>query len=229
MNVTSPPPASDDAEQLVLVTPLQRCLLEVGRTPPRLADVAEMIAMISAYAEFERAALSKGELPNERETVELCLTAVLQFLRKQPWFMERGDIAPLLRLHAALCDLSIGKTSDLLKPAKKFKSGSPGDGITRKFIKAIAARALSEFIKAGEDINHSASRIARALKSGRRDMGHVKAETVVNWRERFEQGEGAGAQEDAIEQYRMPAPGDTPKERGENLLKALDQRGGAIG
>jgi hypothetical protein len=193
VSVTIRPTIVDDVELAILDALFRQRMQEVRQSPPDLVDVANMIAVISAAATRERDKVSKGETPDEREAVELCLQAVLQFLRKQPRFMERGDIAPLLRLHAALSDLSIGKTSDLLKPAKKLKSGSPGDGITRKFIKAIAARALSEFIKAGEDINHSASRIARALKSGRRDMGHVNAETVVNWRERFEQGEGAGA------------------------------------
>jgi hypothetical protein len=172
VSVTIRPAIVDDVELAILDALFRQRMQEVCQSPPELVDVFEMIAVISAAATRERDKVSKGETPDEREAVELCLQAVLKFLMKQPRLMERGDIAPLLRLNAALCDLSIGKTSDLLKPAKKLKSGSPGDGITHKFIKAIAARALSEFIEAGENNKQAARRIARALKVGRRGMGN---------------------------------------------------------
>lgn len=227
MSVTSPPHTAD-AER---ASPWEQWRREASDSPPNIDDFAEMMADIRLHAALDRTEFSKLEPPDELCAALACLQAVLSFLQKQPGLMERKDLAPLLRLNGALNDLAGGKPSNLLKPARKpgGKGGNTGDNITYKFIKAIAARTLSELITAGEDINQSAGRIARALKAGRRDMGHVNAATVVNWRERFEQGPGAGAQADAMEQYRMPTPGDTPKERGENLLKALAQRGGAIG
>ena len=91
-----------------------------------------------------------------------------------------------------------------------------------RIYQAIGARALSELIEAGDDKQQSAKRIAAELN--KLDIGDVKAETVINWRERLEQGKGAGASLQAVIEYRELAPGDTPKERGENLLKAIAQR-----
>jgi hypothetical protein len=132
-------------------------------------------------------------------------------------------------LKAALEDLTVGKGSDLLKPAKK--NGRPPDGSQKGLIQATAARALSEFIAAGDDMNQAAGRIARALCAGHRDMGEVKAQTVVNWRERLMRGPGRGASKLAVQRFLAPLKGfpDMPKERGEILLKALATPGGVIG
>ena len=156
---------------------------------------------------------------------------MLDFLQKQSGLMERGDLAPFLRLNAALTDLTFGRVSNLFKPANK-KIGRPGVGSSRELLQALAARALSELFEAGEDRDQAAGRIARALKAKRRDMTNVSAATVVNWRERLMQGPGPGASEEAVRQYCMPLPdrfGGTPKLRGETLLKALAKRGEGIG
>jgi hypothetical protein len=200
-------------------------------SPPSPDDVAELLAHIRATAAVDRNVWLKREPPDELSAVQGCLLAVLRFLEKQPGLMERGDLSPLLRLNAALSDLTVGIVSDLLKPRKK-KRGRPGVGSQRQILQATAARALSELIEAADDQDQAASRIARALKGKRRDMGEVTAATVVNWRERLMQGPGPGASEEAVQQYRMPLPdhfGETPKLRGEALLKKLAQRGDAIG
>jgi hypothetical protein len=182
-----------------------------------------MMADIRGHASLGRTVFSRLEPPDELAAGLGCLQAVLHFLQKQPGVMARGDLASLSRLNAALCDLSVGgKVHDLLKPVKK--SGRPGIGMVYEIIQVIAARALTELIEAGEDRTQSATRIARAIKAGRRDMGSVKAATVLNWRDRMMQGPGPGASEQAVLQYRMPVAGDTPKARGEILLKALAQR-----
>ena len=96
--------------------------------------------------------------------------------------------------------------------------------MSREFYQGIAARALSEFMAAGENKDQAARGIATKLNNAGCDIGEVTATTVINWRERLEQGQGPGASEHAVKQYRMPVPGDTPKERGENLLKAIAHR-----
>lgn len=202
---------------------------EVPEPLPSPDDVAEMIAYIRANAAVDREVWSKREPPDELSAVQGCLVGVLRLLEKQPGLMERGDLAPLLRLNGALSDLTVGRVSTLFKPAKK--AGRPVSS-QRELLQAIAARALSELIQAGEDRDQAASRIARALKAKRRDMSDVSATTVVNWRQRLMQGPGPGASEDAAQQYCMPLPdhfGETPKSRGEALLKKLARRGDAIG
>lgn len=203
---------------------------EVPESLPSPDDVAEMIAHIRANAAVDREVWSKREPPDELSAVQGCLLGVLLLLEKQPGLMERGDLAPLLRLNAALSDLGVGKVATFLKPAKKI--GRPSVGSRREILQALAARALSELIEAGDDQDQAASRIVRALKAKRRDMGDVSAATVVNWRERLIQGPGRGASEEAVQQYNMSLPDrfdETPRLRGEALLKALAKRGDAIG
>jgi hypothetical protein len=214
------PTIVDDVELAILEALFRQRKQEVRQSPPDIIDVAEMIAAISTAATREREKVSKGETPDESEAVQLCLWAVLQFLMKQPRLMERGDFQPLLRLHGALCDLKAGKVPDLFKPEKK--AGRPPVGVSREFYQSKGARILSELIEAGEDKHQSAKRIAAELN--KLDIGNVEAATVINWRERLEQGEGQGASKDAVLEYLEPVPGDTPKERGENLLKAFGQR-----
>lgn len=221
MSVTDPSTV-DDLELPILDALFRQRMQEVRQSPPELVDVAEMIAVISAAATRERDKVSKGETPSEREAVELCLRAVLQFLMKQPLLMERGDFQPLLRLHGALGELVDGKQPDLLKPTKNRTGGRPGVGRARGFYQSKGARTLSELIEAGEDKHQSAKRIAAELN--KLNIGNVEAATIINWRERLEQGEGPGASKDVVREYREPVPGDTPKERGENLLKAFAQR-----
>jgi hypothetical protein len=213
-------PTVDDVGLAILDGLFRQRMQEVCQSPPELVDVAEMIAVISAAATRERDKVSKGETPDEREAIELCLQAVLQFLMKQPRLMERGDFQPLLRLNGALCDLKAGKAPNLFKLEKK--AGRPRVGVSREFYQSKGARTLSELIEAGEDKHQSAKRIAAELN--KLDIGNVEDETVINWRERLEQGEGQGASADAVREYLEPVPGDTPKERGENLLKAFGQR-----
>jgi hypothetical protein len=203
---------------------------EVPEPLPNPDDVAEMIAHIRANAAVDREVWSKREPPDVLTAVQGCLVGVLRLLEKQPGLMERGDLAPLLRLNGALSDLTVGKVSNLFKPAKK-KAGRHVSS-QHELLQAMAARTLSELIEAGDDKDQAASRIARALKVRRSDMGDVSAATVVNWRERLIQGPGRGASEEAVQQYNMSLPdrfGETPRLRGEALLKALAKRGDAIG
>jgi hypothetical protein len=204
---------------------------EAREFPPSLDDVAEMMAHIRACAAFDRDVFSKWEPPDQLAAAQGCLRAVLVFLQKQSGLVERGDLAPLLRLNGALSDLAVGRVSDLLKPAKK-KAGRRGVSSQREFLQAMGARTLSELVEAGDDLDLAASRVARALQAKRRDMSDVSAATVVNWRERLRQGPGRGASEEAVQQYNMSLPdrfGATPRLRGEALLKALAKRGDAIG
>lgn len=204
---------------------------EALRNPPDPMDVADLMVCLRWAAELDRQGVENPRLPAGMTAVERALNAVWVFLQKQPSLMRSGDAAPLGRLHAAIVDLADGRPSPLFKPVNT-KRGNPGRSINYEIIQAFAARALCELIEAGEDPGESAGRVAKAVRAGRRDMPNVTHETVKNWRERLEQGPGPGASENAIfnyEQLKEDNLGDTPKQRGEALIKIIKTRGHAIG
>jgi hypothetical protein len=226
VSVTHRPSIIDEVELATLDALLLQRKQEVRQSPPARSDVAEMIAFISTAATRERDNGSKGKAPDEREAIELCLQAVLRFLMKQPGLMERGDYQPLMRLNAALCDLKVGKSSELFEPAKKPKGGHPGGGITYDHLKGIAAQALSRLIEAGDDKKEAAERVARSCP---KNMGKVNAKKVINWRALLMMGVGPGASEIAVQSFLDPVPGSTPRAQGELILKILAKRGRLIG
>ncbi|MDQ6702870.1 MAG: hypothetical protein M3Z96_07085 [Pseudomonadota bacterium] len=112
--------------------------------------------------------------------------------------MKGGDLAPLIRLHAAIIDLANGRQSDLFVPVSK-KPGLPGKGVAHAAVQGIAARALAELVDSGEPVKQAAGKVANALRKGRKDMRNVTWETVKNWRSRLDEGPGArGTPEDAL-------------------------------
>ena len=122
----------DDAKRDAAAAGLfEQWLREARESPPSLDDLSEMMANIRVYAAFDRDVCSKWEPPDELLAVQGCLLAVLRFLEKQPALMERGDLAPLMRLNAALSDLGVGKVANFLKPARK-KTGRPSVGSRRE-------------------------------------------------------------------------------------------------
>jgi hypothetical protein len=162
------PPSVDDVDRASSFDELfEQWQREASESPPNIDDFAEMLAHIRANAAFDRDIFSKSQPPDELTAGLRSLRAVLIFLEKQRWLWEAGDLTPLLRLKAALEDLTVGKGSDLLKPAKK--NGRPPDGSQKGLIQATAARALSEFIAAGDDMNDPIRRSgSRRLGSERR-------------------------------------------------------------
>ena len=227
--MTSPPTAHDPKPDSSFDELFEQWRREASEFPPRLDDFAEMLAHIRTNAAFDRDIFSKQEPPDELTPALGCLRAVLIFLEKQRWLWEAGDLAPLLRLKNALEDLTDGKGADLLKPAKK--NGRPGVGRERGILYALAAQTLNAAIAAGQDADHAAGRIARALMRGHPDIGKVEAKTIKNLRQRLKQGPGFGAPEHVVRKFKAPLNGfpDEPKRRFEILLKALANPGGVIG
>jgi hypothetical protein len=151
--------------------------------------------------------------------------------RTIPTMREGGHLAPLMRLLAAIVDLANGRQSDLFVPVIK-KPGNPGKGVAHTALQGLAARALAELVDSGEPVKQASDKVANALRKGRKDMRNVTGETVKNWRARLDEGPGArGAPDDALQHYIAPLPADwsTSRIRGENLLKALRERGEALG
>jgi hypothetical protein len=91
---------------------------------------------------------------------------------------------------------------------------------------------MSECVEAGDSISVAAEKVTRALRTGRRDLRDLKPPTVKNWRDRLEAGPGPGAPDEAIKHYKEPLPpglGTTPRQRADNLLKILAERGSQLG
>jgi hypothetical protein len=184
---------------------------------PNSRDWAELVVMLRWATELERPGATNPRLPAGMTAPEYALRAVLHFLERQPSVMRHSALAPLLRLRGAIVDLADGRISPLLKPVAR-PVGNPGKGQHEAFRMGMAARTMSELMEGGASEHDAARRVARALG------GKISGVTVRNWRARLNEGHGSGAPQAAIEHYRAPLPpglGDTPKLRGENLLKRL--------
>jgi hypothetical protein len=195
--------------------------------PQELAEhFAELIAAMRWASELDRIGAANKELPDKLTSIEYMLRSLLTCFSTIPVLMKDGALAPLMRLRAAIVDLADGRQSELFVPIIK-KPGNPGKGVVHTALQGLAARALAELA-----IKQASDRVANALRKGRKDMRDVTGETVKNWRKRLDEGPDGGAPDDALQHYIAPLPpefGDTSKIRGERLLKALRERGEAIG
>lgn len=224
------PPGIDDAT-------MAAWRAEAKANPPNLDDWAHMVAMLRLSAHLDRHAAQNPELPGSAVVASECATrAVVTFLQRQPYLDRHGEaVAPLVRLHLALWDVTEGRAPAMFKPVPKAAAGgrgNPGRGGAVAMIQGIAARTLCEFIAAGVKEEVAARRIADALRlASRRGLGPVKDSTIKNWRDRFLLGRGPGAPEMAIQQFRERIPdsfGVTALARAENLLRFLRERSAAL-
>jgi hypothetical protein len=190
-----------------------------------LVDISELIVALR-----EAAHVGDGdELRPGLAAAERQLMLLLNALSVEPELQISRSLKPLMVLHGALVDLANGQQPEMLTPLRK-PAGRPEKDVASVFLQAMAARTLSELFEGGEALAVAAGRVAKALRGMK---GNPTTTTVKNWRARLEEGPGgSGMPRDAWEQYVAPLPpglGSTPKERGENLLKALRERGSLIG
>jgi hypothetical protein len=142
--------------------------------------------------------------------------------------MNAGVIAPLMRLHSAINELETGAVSPLFQPRKMRRN--PGKGNVDDFLKAMAARALEEFQKAGIPQNEAAQQVADGYNEGltrnMRAAREATPDTIINWRENMKIGKGR-ASAIAIRHFKEPLPeewGTSHKARGDGILTALRAR-----
>jgi hypothetical protein len=199
--------------------------------PQELAeDFADLIAAMRWASELDRIGAKNKDLPDRLTSTEYMLGALATCFLTIPLLREGGQLAPLMRLQAAIVDLADGRQSDLFVPVIK-KAGNPGKGVAYAMLRGLGARALDELVDSGEPVKQASDRVAKAVRKGRKDMHDVTGETVKNWRERLMEGP-RGAQDDAWKHYREALPpetGSTSKMRGETLLKSLRERGEIFG
>ena len=209
---------------------------EARANPPNLDDWAHFIGMLRLAAEVDRDSHSPQniDLPGAAiASAELAIRGVVDFLQRQPYLDRHGEaVAPLVRLHGALWDLTEGRAPTMFKTINGTRR-NPGRGQAEMQIQGVAARTLSEFIEAKVPPKDAARRIAKALEgASRRGMGKITAATVINWRHRLMGAAGGpGAPVEAIQHYREPLPsglGGTSLERAETLLTILRDRASAL-
>ena len=204
--------------------------LELLQDFPPSNDLADLLVMLRWHAEIDRRGIENPKLPKGLTACERSIHSILTFLKTHNLTQYHGGDVPLRRLNHAFVDIANGKRSKLFEP-KERRSGKPPNDTIYETIKGFATRTLSELIEAGDNPEESAKRIAKALKS-RRDMRDIRGETIINWREKIMLGEGPGASALAVKHFKEPltaAFGDTPRARGENLLKQLEKRGAFFG
>jgi hypothetical protein len=193
-----------------------------------LVDITDMIA---ALIETGSPDADTGELPPGLEAARRQIMIFHAFMSSIPDLQYREVLEPLRQLESAFADLADGRRTEMLTPVNRGK-GNPGKPSIFTFLQGLAARALHEFVEAGELVKSASDRVAKAL-GGRNDMAKVTGATVRNWRARLqEMRDGSepspGAPLDAWMHYMAPLPpayGATPKQRGEALLKFLSDHG----
>jgi hypothetical protein len=170
-------------------------------------------------------------VPAELRSAQFLLHNLTALLLEQPYFQKRPELcSPLLRVSNALHDLGHGRAPPIFKPVQR-KHHSPGQLSPEAIIKGHAARALSELIRGGMPKEDAAKKTAQALKGAAKKLRQkITPQTVENWRERFEQGPGPGSPDAALFAYnhKPGPPGDTPLDRGLNLLDELERYAAAM-
>jgi hypothetical protein len=211
---------------------LEAWTAEALAEPPDPQFWVDLTIILRWAAELDRRGVNDPKMPPGMTPCFFALHHLYGLLLKQLFLMRRGEnCAPLMRLSSAIFDLSDGRVSPMFKPLSR-KKGNPGLPSNFEIIKGTAARAMSELIEGGMPLPEAAQIVANALQdASRKVVGNITAQTVTNWRERLMQGEGPGASEFAVQAYRDSLPfemGDTPLERGKNLVGQLRQRAAGL-
>jgi hypothetical protein len=122
-------------------------------------------------------------------SIERTIFALGFFMQQQPVFMEKnnhGAAAIVNRLHEAIVNLGRGQVSEIFQP-QKSKKGNPGLPINVEFIQGCSSRLVTRLMKEnGMSLRDAAQTVASALRAaGRRGLGTMNAETVINFRDRL--------------------------------------------
>jgi hypothetical protein len=78
-------------------------------------------------AELDRRGVANPKLPEAMTAIEQALRVIISFLGRRS-SLPIDDVAPLLRLQAAIIDLANGRASPLFKPVKRRAGGSRLNG-----------------------------------------------------------------------------------------------------
>jgi hypothetical protein len=221
----------DDGLPVIDLDTFNKWMDEAIQHLPTPEAVAELLVMLRWYRELELKGIENDKLPNELTFCERSIYCILKFLNKSTFTQKYGGGIALMRLHSNFIDIANGKRSSLFEP-KERRSGKPPNDTVDEVIKGRAAGTLSQLIEAHDKAGGAADRVAKALQKSRRDMRDIRGETIINWREKLMQGESPGASETALKHYKDCSTadfGNTPRARGENLLKQLEKRGAFFG
>jgi hypothetical protein len=180
----------------------------------------DLCAHLAWAAELDRRGLSESKSINQRVTAEYSLRKVIAFLQASNFVLFYNGTGPLLRLHTALKDLNEGYVAPVLQPTQK-KSGNPGHRVPDPLV-ALCARAMDEWMKAGDERRHAALRVATAVDHRR--YPNITWTTVANWRAGCQAGPGGRVSNEAVAEFNRPLPpqlGDTPARRARVLMNMI--------
>jgi hypothetical protein len=222
----------DDGLPIIDLDTFSKWMDEALQHLPTAEAVAELLVMLRWYRELELKGIKNDKLPNELTFCERSIYCILELLKNNNYTQKYGGGIALMRLHSNFIDIANGKRASLFEP-KERRSGKPPNDTIDEVIKGRAAGTLSQLIEARDKAGEAADRVAKALRKSRPDMRDVTGNKIINWRERLMEGEGApGASETALKHYKDCSTadfGNTPRARGENLLKQLEKRGAFFG
>ena len=178
--------------------------------PPLEADWADFLVLlrISKLERDERG----GDLTEY--DVRLPLAALLGLLNRY----ERPLVEYLKPIVSAIEASLAGQPHPLFKQATK-KDGRKMS-IDRQMIMGICARAQTELRLAIGNAKEAADEVAKAARhGGLPETGDITSATVLAWHRKLRNGNQR--QPLAQLRYKQLVPGDTPKERAEELLNFL--------
>lgn len=206
------------------IATMESWMIEAFNDPPNPDFWLKLVAIMHEASEVARRQETKLGSPGGLLSIQSAIHDIAKLFSEQPYFMRRKELcAPLFRLSIALLDLNHGRVSWMFKPSRG--KGNPGQASNLAILKGIAARAMKELVDGGTTPEIAAKTVAEALRpASERGLGKVNADTVINWRERFNQGASPGAPPAALHAYMDAIPphmGETAEERGKSLVAEL--------
>jgi len=169
--------------------------------PPTREEWSLFIARLTEARKVQLSAARATNLPADLHAdfaaIWLAYEAVLELLVDQPDLAGDELAAPLIQLGFALADVEGGRAPPLLRPHRRkgTKSTKGGPATGELALMAVAAMALDALIEAGEPRHDAARKVARTIEIARIPLqprvGASAASTVVGWRDRLREGDGA--------------------------------------
>lgn len=211
------PPSGDDGREQIPLSEEDRAFLAAPIPSPDPEAWRALIMELRREAVLSQHQRPTGALPDGFEAAARSVTACERFFRA---------VAGNARVSEALRALSVALWSmpDGCRPEMfAFKRrGRPPTSPRSALVQAVAARAVTELMNAGEErLEVAAARVERALG------GQIRARQILSRREKMMEGPGSDVSAYAIDFYRQDLPlqaGTTSQARAKHLLAWLTQQ-----
>jgi hypothetical protein len=170
---------------------LAMCLVHPVIPPPTDDEWRSMVGHLRFVWHPQRKGSYDPRLSDQQHLVVTFANILATFFMRIPAMKDEGLHQPLALLVTAFNDLAAGKVPDLFKPVQK-PSHRPKNQQIDDIIKGKAARVLDLLIQAGTSEDEAGRSVARVLdNAGVRGAKRMSASTIINWRNRCNEGPGA--------------------------------------